>query len=180
MCVCLCVCVRVSVCVSIKATVNNWGFTDGYVRVGWGCACMKGWSVLSNDDKVLLQTFLTTFDLSSEKQKKKKKKKKKNNPVHQADLSNPKHTACLQPLDTWLLSDLGGLQDPGPANSRGSFHIRPGLENKCQLGICRRTRAREGTCLCHASSKSSSPVKTDQKALAERHVLTKPGKEWNF
>ena len=74
---CLCVCVCVSVCVYIKATVNNWGFTDGYVRVGWGCACMKGWSVLSNDDKVLLQTFLTTFDLSSEKQKKKKKRRRR-------------------------------------------------------------------------------------------------------
>ena len=57
--------------------------------------------------------------------------------------------AYLQSRDIWPLSDLGVLQDPEPANGRGSLHIRPGLESKCQLGKCRKTRAREGTCLCH-------------------------------
>ena len=42
------------------------------------CVCVKGWSVLSNDEKVLLLwTFITvkvsTHDLSSELKKKKKK-----------------------------------------------------------------------------------------------------------
>ena len=42
------------------------------------CVCVKGWSVLSNDEKVLLLwTFITvkvsTHDLSSELKKKKKR-----------------------------------------------------------------------------------------------------------
>ena len=117
---------------------------------------MKGWSVLSNDDKVLLQTFVTTLDLSSEKQEKKKKEEEEEESSSPGWSLQSKHTAYLQPLDTWLVSNLGGLQDPEPANSTGSFHIRPGLETKCQLGNYRRTRAREGTCLCPASSKSQN------------------------
>ena len=99
---------------------------------------------------------------------KKKEEEEEEEPSSSSCSFQSKHTAHLQPLDTWLLSDLGGHKDPEPANGRGSFHIRPGLENKCQLGNCRRTRAREGTCLCHASSKSHLLQSKQTRRLSQR------------
>ena len=58
-----------------KGDSGNWELTGGWMRVDWGYVCMKCWSVLSNDEKVWLQTFITmkvsTLDLSSEFKKKK-------------------------------------------------------------------------------------------------------------
>ena len=42
------------VCASVKVTVDNWELTGGWMRVDWGCVYMKCWSVLSNDENVLL------------------------------------------------------------------------------------------------------------------------------
>ena len=60
------------VCMCVKVTMDNWGLTGEWVRIGCRCVCIKGWSVLSNDEKVLLQTFIkiSTLDLSSKLKKK--------------------------------------------------------------------------------------------------------------
>ena len=58
----------------VKLTMDNWGLTGEWVRIGCRCVSIKGWSFLSNDEKVLLQTFITikisTLDLSSKLKKK--------------------------------------------------------------------------------------------------------------
>lgn len=57
-------------CMFINVTVGNWGHADGWDCEAGGYMCMKGYSVLSNHEKILLLTFVTmkvsTLDLSSE------------------------------------------------------------------------------------------------------------------
>lgn len=58
------------VCVFVKVRVGNWGLAHGWMRFRRGGRVCEGWSLLSNDEKVLLLTFVimkaSTLDLSSE------------------------------------------------------------------------------------------------------------------